>query len=288
MARVAVVGLGAMGSRIARRFLDAGHELTVWNRDAARAEPLVAAGASAAQTPAEAARKAEAVVTMVADPEALAAVTEGPEGVAAGLVRGSVLVQMSTVGPRSLERLAAIVPEPSLLDAPVLGSIGEVEAGSLRVFAGGQAELVERWTPLLETLGTVLRVGPVGAGTAAKLVANSTLVGVAGLLGEALALGTALGLPAEVAFDVLEATPLGEQAKRRRPAFESGEYPPRFSLSLARKDADLILDAAAQRELDLRLATAAREWLADAERSGRGADDYSAVLAEIVSRAPRR
>ena len=287
MARVAVVGLGAMGSRIARRFLDAGHELTVWNRDAAKAEPLVAAGASAAQTPADAARQAEAVVTMVADPEALAAVTEGPDGVAAGLVRGSVLVQMSTVGPRSLERLAAVVPEPSLLDAPVLGSIGEVEAGSLRVFAGGQAELVERWTPLLEMLGTVLRVGPVGAGTAAKLVANSTLVGVVGLLGEALALGTALGLPAEVAFDVLEATPLGEQAKRRRPAFESGEYPPRFSLSLARKDADLILDAAAQRELDLRLATAAREWLADAERSGRGADDYSAVLAEIVSRAPR-
>ena len=287
MARVAVVGLGAMGSRIARRFLDAGHELTVWNRDAAKADPLVAAGASAAQTPAEAARQAEAVVTMVADPEALAAVTEGPDGVAAGLVRGSVLVQMSTVGPRSLERLAAVVPEPSLLDAPVLGSIGEVEAGSLRVFAGGQAELVERWTPLLETLGTVLHLGPVGAGTAAKLVANSTLVGVVGLLGEALALGTALGLPAEVAFDVLEATPLGEQAKRRRPAFESGEYPPRFSLSLARKDADLILDAAAQRELDLRLATAAREWLADAERSGRGADDYSAVLAEIVSRAPR-
>jgi 3-hydroxyisobutyrate dehydrogenase-like beta-hydroxyacid dehydrogenase len=288
MARVAVVGLGAMGSRIARRFLEAGHELTVWNRDAAKAEPLVAAGASAAQTPAEAARQAEAVVTMVADPEALAAVTEGPDGAAAGLLRGSVLVQMSTVGPRSLERLAAVVPEPSLLDAPVLGSIGEVEAGSLRIFAGGQAELVERSTPLLETLGTVLRVGPVGAGTAAKLVANSTLVGVAGLLGEALALGTALGLPAEVAFDVLEATPLGEQAKRRRPAFESGEYPPRFSLSLAHKDADLILDAAAQRELDLRLATAAREWLADAERSGRGADDYSAVLAEIVSRAPRR
>jgi 3-hydroxyisobutyrate dehydrogenase-like beta-hydroxyacid dehydrogenase len=287
MARVAVVGLGAMGSRIARRFLEAGHELTVWNRDAARAEPLVAAGASAAQTPAEAARKAEAVVTMVADPEALAAVTEGPDGAAAGLLRGSVLVQMSTVGPRSLERLAAVVPEPSLLDAPVLGSIGEVEAGSLRIFAGGQAELLERWTPLLEMLGTVLHLGPVGAGTAAKLVANSTLVGVVGLLGEALALGTALGLPAEVAFDVLEATPLGEQAKRRRPAFESGEYPPRFSLSLARKDADLILDAAAQRELDLRLATAAREWLADAERSGRGADDYSAVLAEIVSRAPR-
>ncbi|HEY6672679.1 MAG TPA: NAD(P)-dependent oxidoreductase, partial [Solirubrobacterales bacterium] len=275
-------------SRIARRFLDAGHELTVWNRDPAKAEPLVAAGASAAQTPAEAARRAEAVVTMVADPEALASVTEGPDGAAAGLSPGSVLVQMSTVGPRSLERLAAVVPELSLLDAPVLGSIGEVEAGTLRVFVGGRAELMERWTPLLETLGTVLRVGPVGAGTAAKLVANSTLVGVVGLLGEALALGTALGLPAEVAFDVLDATPLGEQAKRRRPAFESGEYPPRFSVSLARKDADLILEAAAQNELDLRLAAAAREWLADAERSGRGPDDYSAVLAEIVGRAPPR
>ena len=288
MARVAVIGLGAMGSRIARRFLDAGHELTVWNRDPAKAEPLAAAGASAAQTPAEAARQAEAVVTMVADPEALAAVTEGPDGAAAGLSPGSVLVQMSTVGPRSLERLAAVVPELSLLDAPVLGSIGEVEAGTLRVFVGGRAELMERWTPLLETLGTVLRVGPVGAGTAAKLVANSTLVGVVGLLGEALALGTALGLPAEAAFDVLAATPLGEQAKRRRPAFESGEYPPRFSVSLARKDADLILEAAAQNELDLRLAAAAREWLADAERSGRGPDDYSAVLAEIVGRAPPR
>jgi 3-hydroxyisobutyrate dehydrogenase len=285
MARVAVIGLGAMGSRIARRLLDAGHQLTVWNRDPAKADPLVAAGASTARTPAEAARQAEAVVTMVADPEALAAVTEGPDGAAAGLSQGSALVQMSTVGPRSLERLAGIVLEGSLLDAPVLGSIAEVEAGSLRVFAGGPPELLERWTPLLETLGTVLRVGPVGAGTAAKLVANTTLVGVIGLLGEALALATALGLPAEVAFDVLEATPLGEQAKRRRPAFESGEYRPRFALSLARKDADLILDAASQHELDVRLVAAAREWLADAERSGRGADDYSAVLAEIVSRS---
>jgi len=285
MARVAVIGLGGMGSRIARRLLDADHEVTVWNRDPAKAEPLAAAGASTSRTPAEAAKRAEVIVTMVADPEALAAVTEGPDGAAAGLSPGSVLIQMSTVGPPSLERLAGMVPEGSLVDAPVLGSIGEVEAGTLRIFAGGPAELVERWTPLLETLGTVLHVGPVGTGTAAKLVANSTLVGVAGLLGEALALGNALGLSTDVAFEVLEVTPLGEQAKRRRPAFESGEYTRRFPLSLARKDADLILDAAAQHGLDLRLAAAAREWLTDAERNGRGADDYSVVLAEIVRRS---
>jgi len=285
MARVAVIGLGGMGSRIARRLLDADHEVTVWNRDPAKAEPLAAAGASTSRTPAEAAKRAEVIVTMVADPEALAAVTEGPDGAAAGLSPGSVLIQMSTVGPPSLERLAGMVPEGSLVDAPVLGSIGEVEAGTLRIFAGGPAELVERWTPLLETLGTVLHVGPVGTGTAAKLVANSTLVGVAGLLGEALALGNALGLSTDVAFEVLEVTPLGEQAKRRRPAFESGEYTRRFPLSLARKDADLILDAAAQHGLDLRLAAAAQEWLTDAERNGRGADDYSVVLAEIVRRS---
>jgi 3-hydroxyisobutyrate dehydrogenase-like beta-hydroxyacid dehydrogenase len=288
MARVAVIGLGGMGSRIARRFLEAGHELTVWNRDPAKAEPLTAATASRAPTPAEAARQAEAVVTMVSDPAALVAVTEGPDGAAAGLGPGCTLIQMSTVSPQSIERLASLVPQDSLLDAPVLGSIGEVEAGSLRIFAGGEDEVVERWTPLLTTLGNVLRVGPLGAGTAAKLVANCTLVGVIGVLGEALALGTTLGLPVDVAFDVLEVTPLGEQAKRRRPAFESGEYPRRFPLYLARKDADLILEAVAERGNELRLAPGAQAWLAEAERAGRGGEDYSAVLAEIVGRRRAR
>jgi 3-hydroxyisobutyrate dehydrogenase/2-hydroxy-3-oxopropionate reductase len=284
MARVAVIGLGGMGSRIARRLLDAGHELTVWNRDPAKAEPLAAAGAATARSPAEAAAQAEAVVTMVSDPAALFAVTEGSDSAVAGLGPGSVVIQMSTVGPPSIQRLAALVPKGSLLDAPVLGSIGEVESGSLRVFVGGEAEVVERWRPLLETLGTVRHVGPVGAGTAAKLLANSTLVGVIGMLGEALALGTALRLPLEVAFDVLAATPLGEQAARRRPAFESGEYPRRFPLYLARKDADLILEAAAQHGLELHLVPGAQEWLAAAERAGRGDDDYSAVLAQIARR----
>ena len=283
MSAVAVVGLGAMGSRIARRLLAAGHALTVWNRDPAQAEPLLAAGAKAAATPAQAAASSEAVVTMVSDPQALAAVTEGPVGVAAGLSPDSTLIQMSTVGPQALERLARLVP--SLLDAPVLGSTGEAEAGTLVVFTAGEDELVERWEPLLSALGAVLRAGSFGAGTAAKLVANSTLVGVVGVLGEALALASALGLPGETAFEVLTRTPLAAQAERRRPAFESGEYPPRFPVSLARKDADLILAAT---ELDLRLVPAARSWLADAEAHGRAADDYSSVLAEIVGRATKR
>jgi 3-hydroxyisobutyrate dehydrogenase-like beta-hydroxyacid dehydrogenase len=281
--RIAVVGLGAMGSRIARRLLDSGSELVVWNRDPAKAAPLTELGAVAAASPAEAARSAGAVVTMVSDPGALRAVVEGPDGLAAGIDRA--VIQMSTVGPDDVLRTAAALPDGAeLLDAPVLGSVSEAEAGTLTIFAGGPESLVERWRPLLSALGTVLHVGPVGAGSKAKLVANTTLLGTLGVLGEALALARHLGLPLETAFDVLAATPLAEQAARRRPAIESGEYPPRFALSLARKDADLILDAAAASGADLRLTAAARTWFAEADEAGLGQKDYSAVLARILGR----
>jgi 3-hydroxyisobutyrate dehydrogenase-like beta-hydroxyacid dehydrogenase len=285
MATVGVVGLGAMGSRIARRLANAGHELVVWNRDSAKAEPLVAAGAVAAASPADVAGRVAAAITMVADPRALVDVTEGPEGVAAGVGEGTTVIQMSTVGPESISRLASLLPDDALLDSPVLGSVSEVEAGTLNVFVGGPKKLVERWQPLLSTLGTILHVGPVGAGTGAKLVANTTLVGVIGVLGEALALADGLGLSREAAFDVLGKTALASQAERRRSAVESGDYPPRFALYLARKDADLILEAAARTGTELRLTNAAREWLADAEEAGLGEADYSAVLARILESA---
>jgi len=282
--KVAVVGLGAMGSRIAGRLIAAGNDVVVWNRDHTKTEPLTQAGATSAETPAAAAGRAEVVITMVSNPAALRSVTEGEDGVIAGAEDGTVIVQMSTVGPAPVLQLAsALPPEIGLLDAPVLGSPAEAEAGSLHIFVGGDDELVERWSPLLSTLGQVHQVGPVGAGSAAKLVANSTLVGLIGMLGEALALARTVGLPDEVAFDVLATTALGAQAERRRDSVESGEYPPRFALSLAKKDADLILEAAP--DADLRLMRAAQTWLADAERDGRGDQDYSAVLAEILQRS---
>ncbi len=282
MTKVAVVGLGAMGSRIARRLLESENELVVWNRDLSKTTPLVEQGAVVAESPAETARQAEVVITMVSDPQALQSVTEGPDGVAAA-AEGKTLVQMSTVGAVAVSRLASVLPEGAeLLDAPVLGSVTEAESGTLKIFAGGNRALVERWTPLLSRLGTVLQVGPVGAGSAAKLVANTTLVGVIGVLGEALAIAKALGLSNEVAFDVLGVTALADQAARRRESFEMGEYPARFGLSLARKDADLILEATEAAGIELRLVPAAREWLAEAEQAGRGDDDYSAVLAQIV------
>ena len=273
MTRVAVIGLGAMGSRVARRLADAGNEVIVWNRTRAKAEEL---GLPVADTPAEAARGAEVVITMVANPEALRAVTEGDNGVAAG-IGDTALIEMSTVGPAAVARLAQRVP--TMLDAPVLGSVSEAETGTLKIFAGGAAELVERWSPLLSMLGDVIPVGGSGAGAAAKLVANSTLFGTIAIVGEAVALADALGLSRDAAFAVLGVSPVAAQAERRRPAIEAGEYPPRFALRLARKDADLIADAV---DADLRVAGAARSWLVDADDEGDGDEDYAVVVPRIL------
>lgn len=284
MTRVAVIGLGAMGSRMARRLIDAGHAVTVWNRTPSRADPLAALGANIAASPAEAASQTEAAITMVANPAALQAVTEGPAGIATGISSSATLIEMSTVGPDAISRLASFLPDGvGLLDAPVLGSLAEAEAGALTIFVGGPTPLAERWRPLLEVLGTPLHVGALGAGAAAKLVANSALFGILGILGEALALARGLGLTDEAAFDVLAATPLAAQAQRRKTAIVSGQYPPRFPLSLARKDASLVVEAAAAAGLDLRHARAAYTWLAEAAAAGHSDQDYTALLAHILA-----
>src|SRR5215472_62813 len=283
MTAVAVVGLGAMGSRLAARLLAAGHEVIVWNRSAAKTEPLAESGAIPAATPAEAAGRAEVLITMVADPAALWAVTEGPGGVVAGASASLTVVEMSTVGPTAVARLAsALPPATALVDAPVLGSVAEAESGSLVILAGGPAQLVERVSPVLAAVGSVLHVGDLGAGAAAKLMANAALFALLGTLGEAIALARGLGLSAEAAYRVLAATPLAAQAERRRVALEVGEYPPRFPLTLAGKDARLIADAAAAAGVELRLITAAGTWLAEAQQAGLGGRDYTAMLKTIL------
>jgi 3-hydroxyisobutyrate dehydrogenase-like beta-hydroxyacid dehydrogenase len=285
VATVAVLGLGTMGSRIARRLLEAGNEVVVWNRTAERAEPLVELGAAVAATPAEATSAAEIVLIMVTDADALAAVTEGEDGVAASTEPATV-VQMSTVGPKAVRRLADALPAGfDLLDAPVLGSVAEVESGSLQILVGGDEDVLERCRPVLEALGRIVFVGPVGAGSAGKLVANAALLGTMAVVGEALSLGLQLGLSFEAAFDVLGATPLGAQAERRRPSLESGSYPPRFTLALARKDADLIEAAAEAAGADLRVGRAVDSWLDEAAAAGLSDLDYSAVLTSIVKGA---
>jgi 3-hydroxyisobutyrate dehydrogenase/2-hydroxy-3-oxopropionate reductase len=282
-ARVAFIGLGAMGQRVAGRLLGAGYALRVWNRTASKAEGLVARGAALASTPAGAARGADLVITMVADPAALRDVSQGADGIAGGVAAETTLMEMSTVGPFAVAQLSsALPPAARLIDAPVLGSLAEAENGTLTILVGGDGQVVERWTPLLRALGRPIHIGPVGAGAAAKLVANSALLSVIVALGEALALADALGLARDKAYEVLAATPLAAQAERRRPSIEAGDYPPRFKLALAAKDAALITDVASTSETDLRVADAARAWLVDADRIGFGDRDYTAVLAHIL------
>lgn len=285
--KVAVIGLGAMGSRMAKRLLDAGYTVVGWNRSPATATAFAESGGRLAATPAEAAAQVETLIVTVSDPAALVAVTEAPDGILSGMRPSAQLIVMATVGLAAIERLVSVAPaNVDLVDAPVLGSVAEAAQGSLRIFAGGSLRSVQRAMPLLAVLGAVTRVGGLGAGSAAKLMANGALFGVLSLLGESLALAQALGLSRETAFEVLAATPLAEQAKRRRPALDAGEFATRFRLSHARKDADLLLAAAESAGSDVRLARATRSWLVDAEQSGWAEKDYTAILAQILGASP--
>jgi 3-hydroxyisobutyrate dehydrogenase len=207
--RIAFLGLGLMGSPMAARLLDAGFPLTVWNRTAAKAEPLAAAGARVAATAAEAVRDADVVFTMLADPAAVAAVADE---IAGELRPGTVLVDASSVGPDAARRTAALLPEGvGFVDAPVMGSVDRAAAGELLILAGGDTAPVRRQ---LEILGTVKECGPVGSGAALKMVMINAIIGGAVVTAEALALGAALGLDAELVHDSLAASPLGALLQR--------------------------------------------------------------------------
>jgi 3-hydroxyisobutyrate dehydrogenase len=245
--KIAFLGLGAMGAPMAARVIGAGHEVVVWNRTAARTEPLVALGASAAATPAEAVAGAEFVVTMLSDP---AAVTAVAEAIAGALRPDALLVEMSTIGPDGTKRVRDLIPSSvGLVDAPVMGSVDRAEAGTLAVLAGGTPQDLARASELLKLFGTVTECGGPGSGSARKLVLISAIVAGVTVVGEALALAEKLGLPDPRA--VLEASPLNGLVAR---AFATGVD---FSAEMAAKDLRLageVLDlpvlAAAQRALE--------------------------------------
>lgn len=280
MTTIAFCGLGRMGLPMAARLLDAGHDVRVWNRTPGKAGSLVDAGATEAGSPAVAAAGAEVVVTMLADPAAVEDVVSS-----ADLRAGTTLVEMSTIGPDAVRSLAARLPEGvDVLDAPVLGSIPQATEGTLKIFVGGDAEVFERRRPVLEAMGTPRHLGPLGAGAAMKLVANSTLGALMTGLAEALALADGLGLAEADVLDILSESPLGVTAKGKRPLIESGVYTPNFTLGLAAKDLRLVMEAAQAAGVELRLAAAARSWLERADEHGLGDLDYSAVIADVRGR----
>ena len=276
--RVAFLGLGQMGAPMAARLASSGdHNLTVWNRTPARAEPLVEQGARAAATPAEAADGAEVVITMLTTPEAVEAVVAD-----AALHDGVTLIDMSTIGPAAVAGVRAKLPQGvRMLDAPVLGSVPQATSGELKIFVGGDEADLKRVRPVLERMGTPRHLGPLGSGAAMKLVANACLGFLMTGLGEALVLADGLGLDQQAVLDVLSESPVGVTTRSKRNNIESGTWPPNFKLSLAAKDLGLVLDAATTAGLDVRVLPQAGQWLDAALAAGHGDEDYSVVIDTI-------
>jgi 3-hydroxyisobutyrate dehydrogenase-like beta-hydroxyacid dehydrogenase len=233
---IAVLGTGHMGTPIARRLLGGGHRVTVWNRSPARCQPLAAEGAALAASPAAAVDGADVVILMLTDVSAVEAVLFGPDGAAAALRPGAVVAQMSTIGPAEVRAIADRLPAGVLfLDAPVGGSVNAAESGRLTIFAGGSADAVERAAAVLDQLGSVRHCGPIGAGAAIKLVANTGLVTALAGLHDALAVAASLGVDRQSALDVLGRGPLAGAVQR---VGAPGAW---FAVALAAKDARLAL-----------------------------------------------
>ena len=294
MTRVAFLGLGRMGAPMAGRLSAAGQDLIVWSRTRAHAEAL-AGQAEVARSPAEAGAKAEVAITMLTDGGALEEVALGRDGLAEGLGRGTLLVDMSTTGPDPARKVAGALEGRGVgfVDAPVAGSVGPAADGTLAIMVGGSDEAVARARPLLEVLGDPERtwhVGPVGAGQAAKLMVNLVLGGVTAAVAEGFVLGRLLGLSPGDALQVLEGASVAAQTVRSKGAkLRSGDYgDPGFRLALLHKDLRLAVDAAGAARASLPATERVAELYAGAKGRGLGDQDYSAVAAYLADLAALR
>jgi 3-hydroxyisobutyrate dehydrogenase-like beta-hydroxyacid dehydrogenase len=275
-----------MGLPMARRLVAAGYDVRAWNRTRAKAESLE--GATVAGSPGEAAEGANAVITMLAIPEAVREAITGRDGIAASIGAEATLIEMSTIGPDVEREIFGQLPAGvTMLDAPVLGSIPQATEGELKVMVGGDSDVLARWRELLETFGAVSHIGELGHGAGVKLVVNSTLGALMTALGEALALADGLGLEREKVLDVLVQSPLAVTAKGKRANIESGDYKPNFKLALAAKDMRLVTEAAGRAGVDLKVAEAAHAWFELADAADLSDLDYSAVVAEITGQPPK-
>jgi 3-hydroxyisobutyrate dehydrogenase-like beta-hydroxyacid dehydrogenase len=244
--KVAVVGTGRMGSAMARAIARGDDELLLYNRTPDRARPLAdELGAALVGSPAEAAASADVCITMLADGAAVASVWDGDDGLAANVREGSVLVDMSTVPPDTLQPYAARVRErgAGLLDAPVSGSTQLAESGSLTIMAGGEAQDLERARPVLERVAkTVHHVGPLGSGSAMKLAVNAVIFALNNAVSEALVMAERAGIDRALAYEIIATSAAGAPfVGYKRQAFVEPEAAPvGFSLDLAAKDLALI------------------------------------------------
>lgn len=239
--RIAVLGLGEMGQRMAGRLCDAGLEVTVYNRTPQKAQALLARGARQAQTPREAAAQATIVLSMVTDDDAAKEIWLDPQdGALAGMQQGSIAIESSTVTPAWCKQLAEAchAQEVDFLDAPVAGSRPQAEAGKLIFLVGGHADTLQTVRPVLELMGgTIHHVGPHASGATLKLAVNALFGAQVALGAELLAMLHKAGLPQSDAIEILGKIPVTSPALHNAlNAMANAHFDPLFPIQLVAKD----------------------------------------------------
>ena len=285
MNKIAFLGLGVMGSRMAARLLEAKFDVTVWNRSPERAGPLRAAGAAAAASPREAAAGAEAIIAMVADDRASRGVWLGDHGALAGAARGTTIVECSTLSPEWVVALAAEASARGcdFLDAPVTGSKPQAASGEVLFLVGGDPAALERARPVLQPMSRdIVHLGPTGSGARMKLVNNFVSASQAVALAEALAFSRACGLDPEAAMSVvMNGAPGSPLVKTVGARMLAQDYTVNFSMRLMRKDVGYAIDEARRCGVTLRTAATTAELFDAALAEGRGEEDFAAVAESI-------
>ena len=284
MTTVAVLGTGRMGGAMVGTLSRAGFDVVAWNRSSGKVENVAAsAGANVADTPNEAIRDADVVVSSLADDAAVESVfgqtTEA-------LHESQVVLEMSTISPVTTRRVGegVLARGAGYLDAPVSGSVSLVEAGNLTIMVGGDGATLDRGRPVLEALaGKILHVGTLGAGATMKLAVNALVHGLNVALSESLVLAERAGVDRSEAYEVFAsgaaAAPfvLYKRAAYERP----DDTPVAFSLALVAKDLELILGLADELGLTMKQATINRETVDEAIRAGLGEHDLSALAVHL-------
>jgi 3-hydroxyisobutyrate dehydrogenase len=292
--QIGIAGLGKMGSAIAQRLIEVGHDLTVWNRSPEKARPLANAGAKVAANPADVARNAQTVITILTDAAAIDAVYGGPAGLLAGDVTGKLFIEMSTVAPATETALAEKVRTKgaALVECPVGGTTGPARQGRLIGLMGGEPADVERARPILEHLCRRLEhCGPVGAGAVMKLTINMPLMIYWQALGEALALCRPLGLDPARLMELLADTSGGPNVlKVRGPAvatmLKGGDIGPvTFDIDSAVKDLRTMLGEGKRQGLELPLVERTLSCYEETKGKVSGAAEVSAGSVYWANRA---
>ncbi len=283
--KIALLGLGLMGSGMAGRLLDAGYPLSIWNRTPGKTQALADRGAKVAQSPRAAAKEAQVVISMLADVPVCRDVWTGRGEALVDAAPGTILVESSTVTVEWIEELDRAAKDHGceLVDAPVTGSKGQAAAGQLLFLAGGQASTLEKITPILKAMGRdVVHVGPVGSGARLKLINNFLSGSQAAALAEALSLIERSGLDVDKALGVLtEGAPGSPIVKLLSGRMTQRQYEPQFLLHLMAKDLRYAVSEADHYDLDLDMGRAALRVFEHAIAAGQGEEDMSAVVQQF-------